>query len=166
MIKKMLLSALITASLLMTACSSLPTHKPVAPNVSIAAVRPLNLSLVNQKLAFTLDVENPNSYDLPVEGLDFIASFAGNEIASGSSDQEVTLPAKGTAQMEVIVETSLNDMMDRFSAMMKSDGIDLSYGITGTVKLANWPGKIPFNVDGELEAPAYEVSPAEEGERI
>lgn len=152
--------------LLLAACSSLPTHKPLAPKVSVAAVRPLNFSFVKQKLAFTLNVENPNDYDLPLKGLDFIASFGGNEIAKGNSSQEVTLPAKGSAQMDVTVEASLNDVMNRFSSMLKSDSLELSYGITGTVKLANWPTKIPFNVDGELEAPELKTAPAGEVEKI
>lgn len=152
--------------LLLVACSSIPTHKPIAPTVSVAAVRPLNLSFVKQKLAFTLNVQNPNDYDLPLRGLDFIASFAGNEIAKGSSDEDVTLPAKGSAQMEVTVEASLNEVMNRFSSMLQSDSLDLNYGITGTVKLANWPTRIPFNVDGELEAPELKTGPAKQGEKI
>ena len=147
------LSFLLLLTLLLSACSSIPLNKPQAPIVSIAAMRPLNLSLTRQRLAFTLDVKNPNPYDLPLESLDFVATFAGEKLATGESKDKVTLPANGKAVVEVEVTAALGTLLDNFQSMLNSGDINLQYGVTGNVKLANWPTRIPFDVDGELEAP-------------
>lgn len=148
------LTTLITIAAVLTACSALPLKKPQAPVVSVAAVRPLNLSFTRQRLAFSLNVKNPNPYDLPLEGLDFVATFAGEKLATGESNDEVTLPAKGEAIVEVEVTAALKNLVSQFQSMLNSGDIDLQYGITGNVKLANWPTRIPFDVEGELETPA------------
>lgn len=145
---------LVVSLLLLTACASLEQAKPVAPKVSIASVRPMNLSLTGQKLNFTLRVQNPNAFDLPMESLEFVASLAGETVAKGLSDKAITIPAKKDAMIDVVVVAGLSQMLQRFKTIASSlgsdDGINLDYGIKGTVKLANWPGKIPFDVTGDL----------------
>jgi len=118
--------------------------------LALISVRPLNLSLSNQKLAFKLRVKNPNSYDLPMQSLKFTARFAGQDIAEGASDKAVTLPAKGEAVMEVSVNAGINRVLERFRNMISSGTIELDYGVKGNIKLANWPTRIPFDVEGEL----------------
>ena len=139
--------------LVLAACANLPLKKPQAPIVSITEVRPLNLSFTKQRLAFTLNVKNPNPYDLPLEGLDFVASFAGQEVATGESNDEVILPANNSTTVEVDVVVALNKFVTKFQSMLNSGTLDLGYDIKGHVKLGNWPTRIPFDVEGELEAP-------------
>lgn len=136
------------------------SKKPQAPIVKIAAVKPLNLSFTKQRLAFTLQVHNPNAYDLPLQNLDFVASLAGNNIATGKSDQAVTLPANGEAIVEVEVEAKINKLISHFQSMLSANSINLEYGVKGHVKLANWPTRIPFDVVGEYE-PAEVIAPPE-----
>ncbi len=136
-----------------SACSNLPLKKPEPPIVSVADVRPLNLSLTEQRLAFTLKMENPNAYDLPLQGLDFVASFANQEIATGASDQHVTIPANGEAMVEVEVTAGIDKIISQIESILNAKAISLDYGVTGKVKLANWPSKIPFKVNGQIDAP-------------
>lgn len=159
-IKAATLSALFLAVLfIQPGCAAIPGSKPQSPNVSIASVRPLNLSLTRQKLGFSLRVENPNSFDLPLEALEFTARFAGQDIATGSSREKVTIPANGEAFVEVEVVAGINKMLGQFRAMIDSKTLELDYGVTGTVKLANWPRRIPFNVEGELDDPRQSDKP-------
>lgn len=148
--------------LLLAGCSTIEQAKPKAPEVSIASVRPMNFSLSGQKLNFTLRVKNPNSFDLPVQSLDFVASLAGKKIAEGVNDSSVTIPANQEAMMDVTVVAGLSHLIDKFKSAAASLGsdedVDLGYGITGTVKLANWPVKIPFDVEGDLTEKASEVA--------
>lgn len=147
------LSCLCLLGLLNAGCAAIPGTKPLPPKVSLIGVRPLNLSLTKQKLAFKLKVVNPNRFDLPMESLQFAASFAGQEIAKGSSDKPVTLPARGEAELEVTVNAGIVQVLERFRSMIEGGTIELDYGVKGTVKLANWPRRIPFDVVGELEDP-------------
>lgn len=141
-------------------CATILSKKPLAPVVKIAAVRPLNLSFTKQRLAFTLQVHNPNDYDLPLENLDFVASLAGDNIATGKSDQAVTLPANGEATVEVEVEARINQLLSQLQSMLSTNSINLEYGVKGHVKLANWPTRIPFDVVGEFE-PTEKIAPPE-----
>jgi LEA14-like dessication related protein len=160
LIKATALYALFLAVLFMQpGCAAIPGSKPQSPNVTIASVRPLNLSLTRQKLGFSLRVENPNSFDLPLQALDFTARFAGQDIATGSSHEKVTIPANGEAIVEVEVIAGIDKMLSQFRTMIDSKTLELDYGVTGTVKLANWPRRIPFNVEGELEDPLQADKP-------
>lgn len=140
-------------------CAALPSVKPQAPQVSVAGVRPLNVSLTRQKLEFRLRVQNPNDYDLPIRSLDFVAELAGDRIASGKSDERVTIPANGEAEVLVDVVTGIGRLVGKLRSMLEDRSLDLDYGVTGSVKLANWPTRIPFDVDGILENPRAEPDP-------
>jgi LEA14-like dessication related protein len=146
-------SLMLSLFVLTTGCASGLLKKPDPPIVSVSAVRPLNLSLLQQRLGFTLLVKNPNAFDLPLEALEFVASFAKNEIASGFSDQAVIIPGNGEATLEVEVTASVSKIFSQLEAMLNSQSISLDYGVKGTVKLSNWPTKIPFDVEGQLQAP-------------
>jgi LEA14-like dessication related protein len=138
----------------LVACSSIPTQKPIAPTVEIESVKALRLKLNRQELAFRLKIFNPNEYDLPLQLLRFTASIDGSQIAEGSSDERVTIPAQQDAIVEVRASTRLNKLLGRLLLFSRSDEEEVDYKVTGFVKLANWPARIPFNVDGALENPS------------
>ena len=146
------LSCLLALALL-AGCAAMSGVKPEPPTVSVASVRPLNLSLRKQRLRFTLRVENPNGFDLPLEGLDFVATLGGDRVARGSSDEEVLIPARGEAEVSVDVTAGIDSVVDRLRAMVRNRTIDLDYAVAGTVELANWPRPIPFDVEGIVDNP-------------
>lgn len=145
--------SLILLTLSMIACSTIPTHKPIAPTVEIESVKAIKIKLTRQELEFSLKVTNPNAYDLPLQSLSFVASVDGSQMAQGISDERVTLPAKQDAVVKVRVNTRLNKLIGRLLLFSTSDQEEVDYRVTGFVKLANWPARIPFNVDGALENP-------------
>ncbi|MFK7852465.1 MAG: LEA type 2 family protein [Granulosicoccus sp.] len=146
-----LVLALLTIGL--AACSSIPTHKPIAPTVEIESIKPIKLRLNRQDLAFKLKVSNPNEYDLPLQSLSFIASVDGSQIAAGNSDERITIPAQQDAIVEVMVSTRINKLLGQLLLFSTSDQQEVDYQVEGFVKLANWPARIPFNMDGALENP-------------
>lgn len=146
-----MLLLLATASLLY-GCASLLTTKPEAPTVSVTRVVPLNLSLSETRLNITLRLENSNGFDLPLQDLDFTAWFAGAKIADGRSTDPVTIPANGDALLDVAVVAGLSKLWDQFKTMFEEQQFDVNYAVTGTAKLANWPARIPFNVERKLDA--------------
>lgn len=148
----LLFFALLVAATI-SGCASIPTSKPLAPKVTVAGVVPLNLSLTETRLNFTLRVANPNSFDLPLQNLDFIAYLGGDKIAVGNTNQPITIPANGETMMDVVVTTGLSKLWGHMKSMLDQQTTDLNYTVTGQVKLKNWPKRIPFNVAGELEKP-------------
>jgi len=133
--------------MLLVSCSTLPTSKPLAPEVEIATVDILAFGLTEQKLAFTLDVFNPNDYDLPVNLLEFMASSKNETVATGNTNEPVLLSAQNQTQVVVDVTMRTGKLLGQLleSALKKQTALD--YNVTGFVELANWPVRIPFNVD-------------------
>lgn len=138
---------------MLSACSSIPLSKPQSPTVKIAGIRPTKISLTSQTLELTLNILNPNGFDLPMEALTFSARFAGKSFAQGNTINKVTIPANGEALLKVRVKTGLGQLAEQFRTMVAKDDLDLHYDIKGFVKLSNWPKTIPINVEGELEDP-------------
>jgi LEA14-like dessication related protein len=138
------------ASLLwITACSMLPA-KPVKPDIELIDVKPLNVSLTEQKLRFTLKVSNPNNFELPVESIDFIARFNGSDIANGKSNQAVTIPASSDGELTLDVTAGLDRMVSTLKTLLEGETLNLDYELAGTVKIENWSTPIPFDVVGAM----------------
>ena len=151
--KRLSIVAIVLITLGLIACSSIPTHKPIAPGIEIESVRPTKLKLNQQELAIRLNVNNPNEYDLGLQNLSFTATVDGSHVATGSSDERVTLPANQDTVIEVLVSTRLNKLIGRLLLFSTSNEQSVNYEVSGFVKLSNWPARIPFNVDGALENP-------------
>lgn len=134
-------------------CAAVDRVKPESPRVTVAGVKPLNLSLTHQRLAFRLRVENPNDFELPLRELDFTARVAGDKVASGRSDERVTIPANGEGFVTVNVTAGMSRIVGRIRQMLGDQTLELDYDVAGFVRLDNWPAKIPFDVDGVIENP-------------
>ncbi len=147
---------LLTASMLwITACSILPA-KPVKPEIELVDVRPLNVSLTEQKLRFTLKVSNPNNFELPVESIDFVARFNGSDIANGKSKQAVSIPANSDGELTLDVTAGLDRLVSTLKTLLEGQSLNLDYELAGTVRIENWSTPIPFDVVGAMtvESPA------------
>ena len=141
---------ILVALLVLSACSTL-VPKPEKPTVELVSVRPLNISLSRQKLRFNLKVVNPNSFDMPIETVDFIASLNDTNIASGKSNQAVTVPANSDAIVSLDVTAGLDRLTSSIETLLAGDSLNLDYELRGEVKVSTWPKPIPFNVVGAME---------------
>ena len=146
---------LITTVLWISACSILPS-KPIKPEIELVSVRPLNISLTEQKLRFTLNVNNPNNFELPVESINFIARFNGTNIANGKSNQAVSIPANSDGKLTLDVTAGVDRLVSTLSTLLEGQTLNLDYELTGSVRIENWSTPIPFDVVGamNIESPS------------
>jgi len=152
-IKHLARTLLITVALFaLAACSSMIT-KPQKPTIQLVKVRPLNISLSEQKLRFELMVTNPNNFELPVEAVDFIARFNNADIASGKSTQTTVIPANGDGLLTLDVTAGLDRLMTTLKTLLEGQDLNLDYELAGTVKIENWSTPIPFDVTGVMDDP-------------
>lgn len=147
--KQLLRVSLAGIVLALAGCASLGP-RPEAPTVTLADITPVTLGLTEQTLRFDLDVHNPNPFDLPVKGVRFTATVSDVEVASGYSDQTVTVPAGGNATLGVDVDMALAKVLQNFQSQFTGKGLNLDYSLHGTVDLANSPTRFPFDVEGNL----------------
>ena len=134
----------------MIACSSLPLNKPLSPTAKVASIEIVKLGFNEQELAFKLEVFNPNTFDLPVNLLEFIASSGDQTMASGRTTEPALLSAKSNTEVIVNVTARANRLLRQLIASSLSENPTLDYNVAGFVKLDNWPARIPFDVDKSL----------------
>ncbi|ASJ71124.1 LEA type 2 family protein [Granulosicoccus antarcticus] len=144
---------LAVSCLLLSACNTMLTSRPIAPTVEVTSVKAEKIGLIKQDLMFQLMVSNPNDYDLPVQALSFIAAVDGVEMAQGMSTERVLIPANNKARLDIQVSTRMNKLLGQLLLATSKSRKDLAYDVKGFVKLSNWPLRIPFNVDGAVENP-------------
>jgi LEA14-like dessication related protein len=98
--RKLLLS--ISAGLVLSGCAAIPTNLET-PEVSFVSIRRLEANLFEQRLEVRMRVQNPNSIELPVNGLDVDVELADEPFAHGVAAREFVVPAEGEAEFDMIV---------------------------------------------------------------
>lgn len=142
---------LLSASVLFVfSCASVAT-KPVKPTIELVSVKPLNISLSEQKIRFELKVINPNGFDLPIENVNFVARFNDTNIANGKSNQSVTIGANSEAQLSLDVTAGLDRLAGTLNTLLQGKPLNLDYELSGTVQVGSWPEPIPFDVTGAMD---------------
>lgn len=135
---------------LLTGCSDLALKKP---EVQLASIQAGRTTLLEQELIVTLRVQNPNDKALQAKGLYFDLSSKGKKIASGVSNQPISIPAMGEGLVPLTVHASLVEGLALASAALQGDKPGLEYQISGYIDGLNGWGRIPFSRSGEWKLP-------------
>lgn len=122
-----------------------------SPRVSLAAIRPTQVGLLEQRYAAMLRIQNPNNTALVIEGLDYTIHLNDRKFASGLSNQVVEVPPFGEQTVEVSMVSTLLTLLQQLREI--DDGM-LKYSLSGRAALKGVPGTISFTHDGELDVNA------------
>lgn len=149
--RKKLIPALILAAVLFAfSCASL-TLKP--PSVTIVDIDVIEATLFEQRFAFTLRVQNPNSRDIPLTGLSFEVELNDRPFARGVSDRAVTVPRFGEEILQVTAVSSLTGILRQINQWTRGEERTvLSYRIRGTLSTGFFGG-LNFDEKGVVELP-------------
>lgn len=131
-------------------CASLQQLQP--PHVTVADIDLLDATLLEQRFALKLRVQNPNDADIAIRGLSVDVEVNGQHFARGVSDQAVTLPRFGEALMEVNAVSDLGSLWRQIMALRKGGHEGLEYRIAGRLAMGTL-GDVPFESRGELKLP-------------
>jgi hypothetical protein len=105
--------------------------------------------LLEQRLALTLALSNPNPSDVSLSGLRVTLEINGEPFARGQSGESVTVPRLGEARATVIASISVLDLIPGVMAMSERQG--LAYKLSGTAFLGGFGGgSLPFAREGRL----------------
>lgn len=105
--------------------------------------------LLEQRLALTLALSNPNPSDVSISGLRVALEVNGEPLARGQSGESVTIPRLGEARATVIAAISVLDLVPGLMAMTQREG--LAYRLSGTAFLGGFGGgSLPFAREGRL----------------
>lgn len=105
--------------------------------------------LLEQRLALTLALSNPNPSDVALTGLRVALEVNGEPLARGQSGESLTIPRLGEARATVIASISVLDLIPGVMAMSTREG--LAYRLSGTAFLGGFGGgSLPFAREGRL----------------
>ena len=141
---------LITSSLALLLCACGLTQHFEAPQVSIAGAKVVSIDVWQQRIRVRLHVHNPNSLPLPVRRIEYNLEVAGQQFASGSSDDSFTVPANGDAEFETRITTNLAGAAINIFARSGGLGDSIDYHLTGNVSIQGYWRKLPFDQRGTV----------------
>ena len=136
--------------LIMTACSGMPRDFET-PKVSIANIVPKDMTLMEQRFDVQLRIQNPNNFDLGINGVRFDIALNGREFVSGMSGAKVTVPRFGSEVISGEVITGLGNIL-RQAQQLSSGGTKVQYSLKGKA-FAESPSSftIPFEDIGDID---------------
>ena len=134
---------------LLSGCASM-TGLGEAPRVSLVSIVPVDFQLFEQRFAVTLQVQNPNSRDITIRGLDYAIEINDKLFAQGVSGKAITIPAYGmnTAQVEVV--STLQRVMEQLEELGNRARPSIDYAISGSANIDGIPVPVPFEYRDSL----------------
>lgn len=128
------------------ACATVDDVK--SPTVSLVQVEMGRTGLLSQELVLTLRVGNPNDFAIPLEGLALSVAVNGRDLADGLSDETVTLPRLGYADVTVLATASTLGVIRELISLGSEATLD--YGISGTAYVGTPLGRraVPYDKTG------------------
>lgn len=109
------------------------------PRVELVSFKVLPASGLEQNFAIGLKLTNPNSFDVPFNGISYELSVAGKTLAYGASSDIPTAAAYSESRFEVPISTNLLSGIKVISSLMSSKGKDISYQLKAKLDI-----DIPF----------------------
>ena len=145
-------SWLLLATVLLSACASMPSRDPL--QVTVAGVESLPGEGMELRLLVKLRVQNPNDTPLDFDGVSLNLDVMGRAFASGVSDQAGTVPRFGEAVVAVPVTVSMMRMARQVLGMLDGEPVDkVTYAMSGKLHGASMFGTQRFTSKGEFELP-------------
>ena len=140
--------SLLLSSLLLIACATTPKMEPV--EVTLSDLVPGQMSILEQEYQVKLRVQNPNNFDIALDGAAYQIELNGKAFAKGVARQSVTVPRYGDAIIEGTCISDLSGVLSQISQLTKGAPEKFSYRIKG--KLGRSDGSsIPFEKVGEVD---------------
>jgi LEA14-like dessication related protein len=128
---------------------------PRIPDLKIKSLAIKQLSLEKADLLMQLEVDNPNSFSLLLQELNYHLKLNGVEIAKGLIDKPLDIKQSGSAVVTIPLSVDLLQAgIGLYSALLSRSGI--SYDLNGTLDAATQNAfiqrfQIPLNKQGSIK---------------
>lgn len=138
------LASIVFATVLTTSCTGIPFNAQT-PKVSVAEIGIKRLGLFEQVFDVGLRIQNPNDFDIDIEGLEFRLEINGREFATGVAHSRTRLPAFSGAVVHIDTTTDSNKLLEQMKTLPEilQDGVP--YRIHGRIKIDRTADWLPFD---------------------
>ena len=118
----------VVAFFAVSACATLGI---LEPSVSAVSVRPVVLTALEQRIAVTLRIANPNDFGLDIDGFTVDLALNGRDFATGVSQERIQIPRLGETEVQIVVGSDLGSWLGQLDALLK--GADPNYAVQGRI---------------------------------
>jgi LEA14-like dessication related protein len=142
---------LVMLALTLSACASVSSLE--APEVQVTGLTLLEAEpgSMEQRFLVSLRLTNPNNRSIVIDGLDFELDVNDRRLARGVTGERFELPRLGEAHTNVIVSTSLFDVLRQVMALGSRREGTLDYRLRGRLHLGSGLVRtLPFDHRGQL----------------
>ena len=117
-----------------------------SPDVKVDGVRLAKLSFTSADAILSLRVRNPNSFTIPLRGLDYALSLNNVSVAKSSLQKNINLSARQTRVVEIPVSFKIIELIQTVPSIVRSR--DFTYQLKGNT---HFPFiNIPFSRVGRV----------------
>ena len=121
------------------------------PRVSLADLRLSEVTLVEQRYAAKLRVQNPNHATLRVRGMDYTIYINGRKFADGVSSRQFTVLGYGEAIVEVDLTSTVLRVFEQLQNLSSGESRVFRYRISGSLTLDGYQGSVPFTHEDVID---------------
>ena len=142
---------LVLLAALLASCTTLGDLE--TPRIQVVNVQMLSTDMFAQRFKVRVQVQNPNTIELPIEGLDYTILMMGDSFAEGVSSDHFLLPALGDAEFDMLVTTNFVSSFGRLLSRVGGGKLEnIDYEIAGKIFVdKGMLRKIPFTHRGTVD---------------
>ena len=130
-------------------CAALPKYE--APKLSVVSLKMQSGDIFSQRVLVRMRVFNPNTRELPIEGLTYTIEVNEAELGTGGTSAPFTVPAMGEAEFDMQITANLASALSKLLSRRNSSEA-LDYRIRGKVNLSSgFLRHIPFDERGSVK---------------
>ena len=121
------------------------------PDIQVVGVERQGVQLLQQRFLVHLRVTNPNAQSIPIEGVSYVVSIDGDEVARGETTQAVTVPGRAAADVDLPLTTTLQTGVAKILSMLAQGSDGFEYRVVGTAHTGvTFFRSIPFDQRGTV----------------
>lgn len=134
--KQLRIPALLVTLFVFSACATSVQDLVKSPVVDLRGVQIMGLGFNSQTFLLSFDINNPNSFALPVRSVNYALKLDGQAFASGQTASEFSVPANGASQFAISVDLNLLQTAPQLlSIVRQSARKDVGYELHGRLAL-------------------------------
>ncbi|MFW2403225.1 MAG: LEA type 2 family protein [Gammaproteobacteria bacterium] len=142
--------ALCLAVMLLNGCALLQDDLQ-PPRINLVSIFPESGSMTDLRFRCRLRLDNPNDVDLPIKGGQLELTLADRAAATGQLSDGVTVPARGSEEVEAVVSIGVMSAVSIITSIMSDPNAMLRYEVDGYVDVGmSVLGRIRFDDAGEF----------------
>lgn len=135
---------------LLTGCAGMAT-KGDQLKVNLSSIKILESTLLEQRFAVQIRVQNRSQSPLKIKGLSFDLALNGKDFATGVNNQQLTIKPLSEGLLAVDITSTLFSLLRQFQSMQKLESESFAYELSGTLHLSNKMLGQRFSEKGEID---------------